>query len=69
MLQSSVNHDFSGNKYYDKLVWYDEVMTKAIKAKDENCCRFFKLLALCHTVMPEHKDGTLYLWDFLEPCR
>lgn len=31
----------------------------ALKDGDEDALNFFKLLALCHTVMPEEKDGKI----------
>lgn len=62
---------FAGDK---KIDWYDDGLIKRIKeevctcgnpqqckcTKDKSCTDFFTLLALCHTVMPEEKDGLFY---------
>ena len=39
--------------------WYDQKLVDALKNGDEEECNFFTLLALCHTVMPEEKDGKI----------
>jgi magnesium-transporting ATPase (P-type) len=39
--------------------WYDQKLIDAIKNGDEDELNFFKLLSLCHTVMPEEKDGKI----------
>ncbi|CAF1398670.1 unnamed protein product [Adineta steineri] len=39
--------------------WYDQKLIDAIKNGDEDVNNFFTLLALCHTVMPEEKDGKI----------
>ncbi|CAF1371382.1 unnamed protein product [Adineta ricciae] len=39
--------------------WYDQKLIDAIKNGDEDEHNFFTLLALCHTVMPEEKDGKI----------
>ncbi|XP_072457638.1 phospholipid-transporting ATPase IK isoform X2 [Notamacropus eugenii] len=51
----------SWNKYADgKLVFYDPTLLIAIKADEDKTVReFWQLLALCHTVMVEEKDGQL----------
>ncbi|KAM6470600.1 phospholipid-transporting ATPase ID-like isoform 3-T3 [Liasis olivaceus] len=53
--------DFSWNPLADpKFVFYDHSLVKAVKARDEPVHRFFRLLSLCHTVMPEEtKEGVL----------
>ncbi|XP_058028464.1 phospholipid-transporting ATPase ID-like isoform X2 [Ahaetulla prasina] len=53
--------DFSWNPLADpKFVFYDPRLLQAVKARDESTHRFFRLLSLCHTVMPEEtKEGTL----------
>ncbi|KAM3847610.1 phospholipid-transporting ATPase ID-like isoform 2-T4 [Vipera latastei] len=53
--------DFSWNPLADpKFVFYDHRLLKAVKARNESTHRFFRLLSLCHTVMPEEtKEGTL----------
>ncbi|CAF0849960.1 unnamed protein product [Rotaria sordida] len=39
--------------------WYDEKLIDAIKNNEEDEHNFFTLLSLCHTVMPEEKDGKI----------
>jgi len=39
--------------------WYDQKLVDAIKEGGEDEHNFFTLLALCHTVMPEEKDGKI----------
>ncbi|XP_032070253.1 phospholipid-transporting ATPase ID [Thamnophis elegans] len=53
--------DFSWNPLADpKFVFYDRRLLQAVKARDESTHTFFRLLSLCHTVMPEEtKEGTL----------
>uniref|UniRef100_A0A8C5RFR7 Phospholipid-transporting ATPase n=1 Tax=Laticauda laticaudata TaxID=8630 RepID=A0A8C5RFR7_LATLA len=53
--------DFSWNPLADpKFAFYDCRLLEAVKARDESTHRFFRLLSLCHTVMPEEtKEGTL----------
>jgi len=70
--------DFSDNKYADPAFQFtDKKLMKDIKSDDHDTCEFFKLLALCHTVMVEDKrnkvsngdslDGGLDQTDFV-PC-
>ena len=41
-----------------QFVWYDQTLIDAIANEhDENVEHFFHLLALCHTVMTEEKNG------------
>ncbi len=41
-------------------VWYDKTLLDAIdRNEDENVKHFFTLLALCHTVMTEEKNGKI----------
>ncbi|ETE61196.1 putative phospholipid-transporting ATPase ID, partial [Ophiophagus hannah] len=51
--------DFSWNPLADpKFAFYDCRLLEAVKARDESTHRFFRLLSLCHTVMPEEtKEG------------
>lgn len=52
--------DFSFNPEYEPdFKWYDRSLLDAIKADQEHAHNFFRLLALCHTVMPEYVDGRL----------
>lgn len=43
----------------DDFEWYDQKLIDAIKKGDKDVHNFFALLSLCHTVMPEEKDGKL----------
>ncbi|XP_055690523.1 phospholipid-transporting ATPase ID isoform X1 [Lutzomyia longipalpis] len=52
--------DFSFNPEYEpEFKWYDKNLLDAVKTDEENVHKFFRLLALCHTVMPEDKNGRL----------
>ncbi|XP_055698047.1 phospholipid-transporting ATPase ID isoform X4 [Phlebotomus papatasi] len=52
--------DFSFNPEYEpEFKWYDKNLLDAVRADEENVHKFFRLLALCHTVMPEDKNGRL----------
>ncbi|EEB16029.1 ATPase, class I, type 8B, putative [Pediculus humanus corporis] len=52
--------DFSFNKDYEPgFKFYDKKLLEDVLAKDQNCYNFFRLLALCHTVMADQKDGKL----------
>ncbi|XP_043930717.1 phospholipid-transporting ATPase IC isoform X2 [Protopterus annectens] len=53
--------DLSWNQYADnKLTFHDHYLINCVKSeKDPDIKEFFKLLALCHTVMAEQKDGEL----------
>ncbi|XP_044213765.1 probable phospholipid-transporting ATPase IM isoform X1 [Thunnus albacares] len=53
--------DFSFNPLCDtKFKFYDGSLVEAIKLEDSAVQEFFRLLALCHTVMPEEKsEGNL----------
>ena len=37
--------------------FYDKSLLDEVRRGDPNVHEFFRLLALCHTVMPEYKDG------------
>lgn len=37
--------------------YYDRRVTNEIQKKNPDFEEFFKLLAICHTVMPEEKEG------------
>jgi phospholipid-translocating ATPase len=39
--------------------FYDHLLVDSVNEKDPICFEFFRLLALCHTVMPEEKTGKL----------
>lgn len=52
--------DFSFNKDYEpEFKFYDPALLEAVKQGNEDVHSFFRLLALCHTVMPEEKHGKL----------
>ncbi|KAM6034472.1 phospholipid-transporting ATPase ID-like isoform 1-T2 [Chlamydotis macqueenii] len=53
--------DFSYNQLADpKFAFYDHSLVEAVKLNDVATHRFFRLLSLCHTVMPEEKkEGNL----------
>ncbi|XP_055603470.1 phospholipid-transporting ATPase ID-like isoform X4 [Uranotaenia lowii] len=52
--------DFSFNAEYEQdFRWYDQSLLDAVRAEEEHAHNFFRLLALCHTVMPEEKNGRL----------
>ncbi|KAG5672680.1 hypothetical protein PVAND_002791 [Polypedilum vanderplanki] len=53
--------DFSFNPYYEpEFKWYDRELLNAVRADETHAHNYFRLLALCHTVMPEYKDGRLF---------
>lgn len=51
--------DFSWNVDYEpSFMWYDAKLVEATRdAKDPTIHMFFRLLALCHTVMPNSRTG------------
>ncbi|GAB6028351.1 hypothetical protein CHUAL_002521 [Chamberlinius hualienensis] len=52
--------DFSFNSLFEQeFRWYDQTLLDAVKSQDPDVHKFFRLLALCHTVMPDEKDGNL----------
>ncbi|KAK6631413.1 hypothetical protein RUM44_005940 [Polyplax serrata] len=52
--------DFSFNKDYEPgFKFYDKKLLDDVLAKDQNCHNFFRLLALCHTVMADQKGDKL----------
>jgi len=55
-LQNTEKVDFSYNQLADpKFVFYDHSLVEAVKLNDVPTHKFFRLLSLCHTVMPEEK--------------
>ena len=46
--------------YEPSFRFYDNRLWEAVKAGNPHVHMFFRLLALCHTIMPEDKDGTSY---------
>ncbi|XP_072395797.1 probable phospholipid-transporting ATPase IM isoform X2 [Diabrotica undecimpunctata] len=52
--------DFSFNPNYEAdFRFYDKHLLEAVRKRDADVFSFFRLLALCHTVMSEHNDGKL----------
>ncbi|CAH2087058.1 unnamed protein product [Euphydryas editha] len=52
--------DFSDNPEYEpEFKFFDSKLLKAVRQGDRHVYDFFRLLALCHTVMPEQKNGRL----------
>ncbi|XP_066994070.1 phospholipid-transporting ATPase ID isoform X1 [Anabrus simplex] len=52
--------DFSENPNYEpEFKFYDRTLLQAVKKHNTAVHNFFRLLALCHTVMPEDKNGKL----------
>lgn len=69
--QKTPRVDFSFNPQYEKnFDFYDQRLLDLVQAGDQQVSDFFTLLALCHTVMPEEKDGgASYLYIHLLPLR
>ncbi|XP_065342127.1 phospholipid-transporting ATPase ID isoform X3 [Cloeon dipterum] len=60
LAEGTVPIDFSANPDYEpEFKFYDKSLLEAVRRKDETVHSFFKLLALCHTVMPDEKSGRL----------
>lgn len=58
--QESERVNFSFNPYYEpEFKWFDRELLNAVRSDEENAHNFFRLLALCHTVMPDQKEGKL----------
>lgn len=52
--------DFSFNPNYEpEFKFYDKTLLEAVQKNDPECHNFFRLLALCHTVMSDDRDGHL----------
>lgn len=52
--------DFSFNPLHEQAFrFYDQTLVESIREKDPTCYEFFRLLALCHTVMPDEKNGII----------
>lgn len=52
--------DFSANNQYEpNFHWYDKTLVNAVDGHDPKVYNFFRLLALCHTVMPQITDNRL----------
>jgi hypothetical protein len=58
--------DFSDNPMYEpSFRFYDNKLWDAVKGGNLHVHMFFRLLALCHTVMVEDKDGSLLFYQTL----
>ncbi|XP_030564808.1 phospholipid-transporting ATPase ID isoform X3 [Drosophila novamexicana] len=52
--------DFSANPHHESdFRWYDRTLLDAVRSDEPHAHNFFRLLALCHTVMAETVDGRL----------
>ncbi|OQV17784.1 Phospholipid-transporting ATPase ID [Hypsibius exemplaris] len=59
-LENTPLTDFSDNPEADlKFRFYDKTLLRDVKKRDPDCDLFFRLLSLCHTVMPDEKNGRL----------
>lgn len=57
-MQNTKSIDFSFNPHYEEsFKFYDQSLLDTIQNKEVTCYEFFRLLAVCHTVMPEDKNG------------
>ncbi|XP_020834891.1 putative phospholipid-transporting ATPase IM isoform X4 [Phascolarctos cinereus] len=60
--------DFSFNPQADsKFQFYDHSLIESIKLGDPKVHEFFRLLALCHTVMPEEKNEGKLIYQVQSP--
>ncbi|XP_067888832.1 probable phospholipid-transporting ATPase IM [Heterodontus francisci] len=60
--------DFSFNSMADpKFVFYDHSLVEAVKIGDPKVHEFFRLLSLCHTVMPEEKQKGILRYQAQSP--
>ena len=57
-LQYTPAVDLSDNPYHEPTFrFYDHALLEALRVQDADAEAFFRLLALCHTVMSENNDG------------
>ncbi|XP_077965720.1 phospholipid-transporting ATPase ID-like isoform X2 [Styela clava] len=60
--------DLSFNSYYErKFVFHDQDLVDKMRSDDEHCHNFFRLVALCHTVMPEIKEDESLVYQAQSP--
>ena len=53
--------DFSLNPVYEPgFRFYDKSLLEQVKNGDQHVHEFFRILALCHTVMCDEKDGNQF---------
>ena len=58
--------DFTDNPMAEPdFKFYDKSLLDDVKRGDPNVHEFFRLLALCHTVMPEYKEGKKRFYELL----
>jgi len=59
LVQSTPQVDFTDNPHSQQsFAFYDGRLLDQVRQGDQHVHQFFRLLALCHTVMPEFKEGT-----------
>ncbi|CAF0761204.1 unnamed protein product [Rotaria sordida] len=51
--------EFEEKEKDDYFQWYNQILLDTIKNNDKDVNNFFALLSLCHTIMPEEKDGKI----------
>lgn len=55
--------DLSRNPYYEPTFkFYDHSLVDALESGNPDCEALFRLLALCHTVMPDEKNGKFHIF-------
>lgn len=58
--EETVPVDFSANPMYESTFkFYDQSLLNEVNRGNEHVHEFFRLLAICHTVMSEEKEGNL----------
>jgi hypothetical protein len=63
--------DFSWNPQYEPTFeFFDQALMDEVRVReDPDVEEFFRLLALCHTVMPEEKNGEYAITHFQASCK
>lgn len=60
--------DFSHNPFYEpSFKFYDKKLLEAVNKKDDKVLEFFRLLALCHTVMCEERENGKIVYQAQSP--
>uniref|UniRef100_A0A7M4FB99 Phospholipid-transporting ATPase n=1 Tax=Crocodylus porosus TaxID=8502 RepID=A0A7M4FB99_CROPO len=68
LLPKTVPVDFSFNPLADsKFQFYDHSLIESIQLRDRTVHEFFRLLSLCHTVMPEEKNSGELIYQVQSP--
>uniref|UniRef100_A0AAY4BEK6 Phospholipid-transporting ATPase n=1 Tax=Denticeps clupeoides TaxID=299321 RepID=A0AAY4BEK6_9TELE len=68
VLEQTDSVDFSFNQLADpKFMFYDQSLVEAVKLENTEVHAFFRLLALCHTVMAEEKNEGDLLYQAQSP--